>query len=74
MYFGEVALAGVISFLIGAILANVVIKIIDFNYNKLNALVYVLAFIFYMVGYLLEAWIYIRVTVKHVSHIFSDTD
>lgn len=71
IYLVQVIGAGVISFVIGAVLCNLLLMVTDFNFNKIKAVTYLITFLAFMLCYIVEALIYIRVTLNYTGSMIS---
>ena len=74
LYVSEVLLSGVVSFVAGGLLAGILVKVIDFNFDRINGWVYLLGFCVYTLCYYIEATIYVRSTIKHVGIISRESE
>lgn len=69
MYFVEMIAAGVVSFMLGTILAQIICKIINLSFDKISMFVILITFVVFIFLYLLETYIYIRSTLKYLKKI-----
>ncbi|MCM1399308.1 MAG: hypothetical protein NC225_07500 [Clostridium sp.] len=71
IYLVQVIGAGAISFVIGAVLCNLLLMVTDFNFHKIEAVTYLITFLTFMLCYIIEALIYIRATLNYTGSMIS---
>ncbi len=69
MYIGQAVVAGLLSFIAGSILSNLLLQIIDFNFDKISITAYFITFAVFMFSYIIEAFIYVRVTLSNTISV-----
>ncbi|MBP3327005.1 MAG: ABC transporter permease [Coprococcus sp.] len=69
MYIGQVVIAGLISFIVGSLLGNVFLLFADFNFEKITIPAYLITFAIFMFCYIIEALIYIKVTLSNTISV-----
>lgn len=74
LYVAEVLVAGAFSFFLGSLLAILLVKILDFNFEYVNLWVYILSFLIYHLCYYLESVICIKKTLRYVGIISRESD
>lgn len=67
MYLGVTEVAGILSYIIGALLSYILISLLEFNFDKISLFAYIIGFVVFMMVYSIEAILYVRLTLKYIG-------